>query len=152
MLNVVIIVRLNLKTQKVSHVLLFSTDLKLEGLKMIDYYSSRFQIEFNFRNAKQYFGLADFKNIKKQKVKNAVGLAFFMNNISLILAQQAKIKWQQEEVSILDLKAYYRGEKYLHFILNTLEIEQKDILNDNQRQQIMKIGAIHSNIKTKMAA
>lgn len=152
LLNVVIMLRLNVKTQKTSHVLLFSTDLELNGLEIIEFYSSRFQIEFNFRNAKQYFGLADFKNIKHKQIKNAVGLAFFMNNISLILAEQAKIKWQQEEVSILDLKAYYRGEKYLYFILNTLEIEQKGILNDNQKQQIMKIGAIHHSTKFKKAA
>jgi putative transposase len=29
----------------------------------VDYYSLRFQIEFNFRDAKQYWGLEDFMNM-----------------------------------------------------------------------------------------
>ena len=35
----------------VQHVLLFSTDLELDYKKMVDFYSLRFQIEFNFRDA-----------------------------------------------------------------------------------------------------
>jgi len=40
-------------------VLLFSDDLTLASETLIDYYSLRFQIEFNFRDAKQYWGLED---------------------------------------------------------------------------------------------
>jgi len=47
-LNVVIIVKTNLQTQRWSHVILFSSDLALPFDKLIDYYSLRFQIEFNF--------------------------------------------------------------------------------------------------------
>lgn len=48
-LNVVIIVRTNLITNESSHVLLFSSTL-LSYDKLVDYYSLRFQIEFNFRS------------------------------------------------------------------------------------------------------
>jgi len=143
LINVVIIVKTNLENQKTSRVVLFSTDLNLEAQELIKFYSLRFQIEFNFRDAKQYFGLSDFKNIKQRQVKNAVGLAFFMDNISMVLIEQAKEKWNEEFVSIQDLKAYFRGEKYLNFILNTLEIDQKEILNQADIQQILKIGAIN---------
>jgi len=53
-LNVVILVKTNLKTQAWAHVILFSSDLALPYDKLIEYYSLRFQIEFNFRDAKQY--------------------------------------------------------------------------------------------------
>ena len=53
-LNVVIIVKINLKTGQRSHVILFSSDLDLDYELLIDYYCLRFQIEFNFRDAKQY--------------------------------------------------------------------------------------------------
>ena len=33
--------------------------------KLIDYYKLRFQIEFNFRDAKQYWGLEDFMNVNE---------------------------------------------------------------------------------------
>ncbi len=143
LINVVIITKTILESDKTSRVVLFSTDLELEAEQLIKFYALRFQIEFNFRDAKQYFGLADFKNIKKQQVQNAVGLAFFMDNISLILIQQAKTKWKEDNISIQDLKAYYRAEKYLETILNTLQIDSNTVLNNNQFDQIRKIGAIN---------
>ena len=56
-LNVVIIVKTNLQTQAWAHVVFFSSDLTLTRDKLIAYYRLRFQIEFNFRDAKQYWGL-----------------------------------------------------------------------------------------------
>ena len=150
LINVVIITKLDLESQKMGRVVLFSTDLDLCAEEIIKFYGLRFQIEFNFRDAKQYFGLADFKNTKQQQVKNAVGLAFFMDNISMILIEQAKKEWQEEKVSIQDLKAYFRGEKYLNFILNTLEIDPNDILNQTEAQQILKIGAINRTKSVKL--
>ena len=143
LLNVVIIVKTNLETEKSGRVVLFSTNLDLAGMKIIRFYSLRFQIEFNFRDAKQYFGLADFKNIKETQVNNAVGLSLFMANVSLILIEKAKTVWKEDFVSIQDLKAHFRAEKYLTDILNTLEIPEKVILNDNRFDDIRKIGAIN---------
>ena len=61
-LNVVIIAKTILRTQAQAHVVLFSS--ACPGLcASLDYYSLRFQIEFNFRDAKQYWGLEDFMNI-----------------------------------------------------------------------------------------
>lgn len=74
-LNVVCILKTHLLTQQKSHVLLFSSDLQLSALKMIDFYALRFQIEFNFRDAKQYWGLEDFMNVKKTLVNNAANLS-----------------------------------------------------------------------------
>jgi hypothetical protein len=66
-LNVVILVKTNLKTGAWAHVVLFSSDLKLAYDQLIDFYSLRFQIEFNFRDAKQYWGLEDFMNVTKRR-------------------------------------------------------------------------------------
>jgi putative transposase len=52
-LNVVIVVKTNLRSHQRGHVVLFSTDLTLSAAQIVDYYSLRFQIEFNFRDAKQ---------------------------------------------------------------------------------------------------
>ena len=63
-LNVVIIVKTNIKNLSTSHVILFSSDLTLTYDKLIDYYSLRFQIEFNFRDAKQFWGSHGFYECK----------------------------------------------------------------------------------------
>ena len=81
-LNVVIIVKMNLRTQARAHVVLFSSDLALAYASLVDYYGLRFQIEFNFRDAKQYWGLEDFMNVTPPGVTNAANLSLFMVNVA----------------------------------------------------------------------
>jgi hypothetical protein len=47
------------KAGKVGMALLFSTDVDLEAERILEYYKARFQIEFIFRDAKQFTGLCD---------------------------------------------------------------------------------------------
>lgn len=152
LLNVVILVKIDLQTKKVGRVVLFSTDLDLDAASLVRFYSLRFQIEFNFRDAKQYFGLADLKNVKEQQVENAVNLAFFMDNVSLVLLEQAKTLWEVEQPSVQDLKAHFRAEKYLRDILNMLEIDPEPILNHPDFASIRQLGAVNRGKKLKNAA
>src|SRR4030066_734076 len=79
-----------LKIVRKNTIILFSSDLDLPYGKLIDYYSLRFQIEFNFRDAKQYWGLEDFMNVKETPITNAANLAFFMVNISHALIDEIR--------------------------------------------------------------
>lgn len=47
------------KTGKTGYVLLFSSDTELDARLILQYYQARFQIEFIFRDAKQFTGLCD---------------------------------------------------------------------------------------------
>jgi len=141
-LNVVIIVKTNLKTHARSHVILFSSDLHLPYGKLIDYYSLRFQIEFNFRDAKQYWGLEDFMNIKKMPVTNAVNLAFFMVNISQVLI--AEVRKHNPLFGVQDLKSYFRATKYLYETLKLMPEKPDPILIQQIFEQITKIGGINT--------
>ena len=80
-LNVVILLRTNLATGAWANVILFSSDLALSYDKLIDYYRLRFQIEFNFRDAKQFWGLEDFMIVTQTAVTNAANLALFMVDV-----------------------------------------------------------------------
>ena len=84
-LNVVVITKINLRTGSFANVNLFSSDLELSYETIIDYYRLRFQIEFNFREAKQFWGLEDFMNVKEVPVTNAINLSLFMVNLSQVL-------------------------------------------------------------------
>ena len=105
LINIVILVKTNIETQARAHVILFSSDLSLSYDTIIAYYKLRFHIEFNFRDAKQYWGLEDFMNIKEQPLTNAVNLSFFMVNVSQALLQ--KFRKAQPRFRIEDLKAHY---------------------------------------------
>ena len=109
-LNVVCLLKTDAKTQEKSHVLVFSSDLDLEAETMIDYYALRFQIEFNFRDAKQFWGLDDFMNIKEIPVNNAANLSMFMVNVSAKLREM--FGTEHPGFGVLDIKARYRGNIY----------------------------------------
>lgn len=140
-LNVVIIQKINLKNKRIGHVILFTSDLDLEYNKIIDYYSLRFQIEFVFRDAKQYWGLEDYMNVKEEAVNNSANLSTFMVNISHIL----KKDFDNEETSVLDIKASYHGIKYVNEVFKLLPEYPDDILIKKIFQEIGSIGAIHNS-------
>ena len=141
LLNVVCILKTNLTTKQQSHVLLFSSDLALDAVKMMEYYSLRFQIEFNFRDAKQYWGLEDFMNVKETPVNNAANLSMFMATVAAKLAEPFRL--EHTEFSVLDLKARYRGLKYLQEALKILPQKPEPIVIDEITERLTSIGAIH---------
>ena len=81
-INVVIILKTNLKTHQQVHVILFSSDEALDDKDLVEYYSLRFQLEFVFRDAKQFWGLEDFMNRTERGVTNAANLAVFIVMLS----------------------------------------------------------------------
>ena len=141
LLNVVIIVKMNLKTGKTAKVLLFSDDLTLTSDTMINYYSLRFQIEFNFRDAKQHWGLEDFMNIKETQVGNAANFSLFMVTFSHLLSSQIA---GVNSGSMLDLKTLFRARKYLRRIINSLGKKAEEFLITDNMLQAAELGRIHA--------
>jgi DDE superfamily endonuclease len=140
-LNVVIILKTNLETQAQTHVILFSTDLEQVYGKIIKFYSLRFQIEFNFRDAKQHWGLEDFMNVKETPVTNAANLSLFMVNFSYALLQP--LRQHNPDYSVLDLKSHYRGYRYASETIKMLPQKPDPILLAEIFLQIARLGAIH---------
>ncbi len=147
-LNVVIITRTNLKTGVFAHVILFSSDLELSYEKIIDYYSLRFQIEFNFRDAKQFWGLEDFMNIKQVPLTNALNLSLFMVSLSQVLLRE--FRHTNPESGILDLKAYFRAAKYFEETIKMLPKKPEPILLEKIFGRLATFSSIHSaNMQAK---
>ena len=142
MLNVVVITKINLKTGVFAHVILFSSDLVFSSEKIIDYYSLRFQIEFNFRDAKQFWGLEDFMNIKKVPLTNALNLSLFMVNLSQVLLRE--FRHTNPDSGILDLKAYFRAAKYFEETIKLLPQKPEPILLEQIFGRLASFSSIHS--------
>ncbi|HEX4951578.1 MAG TPA: transposase [Blastocatellia bacterium] len=142
-LNAVIIVKTNLKTQKVGHVILFSSDAELGWEQLVDYYSLRFQIEFNFRDAKQHFGLEDFMNTTATGVENAANLSFLLVNVSAKMRADSAAK----EEGVLDLKTRFRGCKYALEAIKMLLENPETIISpaaiEDVQTRISQLGRIH---------
>lgn len=78
-------------TPKGTHKLYFSTDTEMSGKDVIEYYRTRFQIEFCYRDAKQFTGLShsQARNI------NRLNFAF---NASLTAVNTAKIMMKENDI------------------------------------------------------
>lgn len=136
-LNVVMIGKEDLKTGKNARVILFTTDLALAWEKLIQYYRLRFQIEFNFRDAKQHWGLEDFMVIKQQSVLNAANLSLFMVNVSQAMLARSG------EKSILDLKARHHGLRYAQELFKLLPQNLQVINIQPLLDKLPVLGRIH---------
>jgi hypothetical protein len=70
--------------------LLFSTDTTIAPIRLYQYYKSRFQIEFIFRDAKQFTGLCDCQSRQQQSLD-------FHFNASLAALNIAKLEQQKTQ-------------------------------------------------------
>ena len=141
MLNIVVIVKTHLQTHKTAHVVLFSSDLTLVYTQLIDYYRLRFQLEFNFRDAKQYWGLEDFMSVKEKPVYNSANMAMFMVNVSQALMRPMRAQWPA--FSVNDLKAWFRGRKYVIETLKLLPKMPDALFIDQVVSQMAALGRVN---------
>jgi len=139
-LNVVLLKKMHLKSERVGHVILFSSDLFLGAEALIDYYSLRFQIEFTFRDAKQHFGLEDFMGVTQTSVGNAMGLSLFLVNLSTYLLCDLRSRYAG--AGIQDLKSWYRGRFYASAVLKLLPQQPEGIVCDCLVEQICRLGCV----------
>jgi hypothetical protein len=141
-LNLVIIVKTHLRSRAQAHVVLFSSHLELPYAQLIDYYCLRFQIEFNFRDAKQYWGLEDFMNVTPTAVTNAANLSLFMVNLAYGLLRD--FRQSDPDWSVLDLKAYFRAYKYVEETLKMLPQMPEPIFVQHIFSNVARLGRIHA--------
>ena len=142
-LNVVIIVKTNRRPQARAHVVLFSSDLALVYASLVDYYGLRLQIEFNFRDVKQYWGLEDFMNVPPTGVTKAANLSLFMVNVAYCLRTDSHP--QDADDSVLALKADCRGYKYVEETIEMLPEKPEPVLLRQILNKVAGLGRIHTS-------
>lgn len=101
-----------------SHKLFFSTDTTLSGIDIFLYYKTRFQIEFLYRDAKQYVGLEDCQSRSETKLD-------FHFNTALTTVSLAKVTYylsipeeQRGAFSMADIKTLFANQKILDLIIS----------------------------------
>lgn len=142
--NLKIVMLLNTKTDK--YILLACTDLKLQALKIIDYYSLRFQIEFLFRDAKQFTGLNHCQARSKEKLH-------FHFNLSLAAINMAQLK-MKDNPTIMSMNTFKRmayNTRFANYILKQLSPLAKIDINSPIMQQIVQFGRMWAVNESKIA-
>ena len=70
------------------HKIYFSTDLDMAAKDIIEYYRTRFQIEFCFRDSKQFTGLNDCQARDLKKLDFAFNASLASVNIAKVIRQR----------------------------------------------------------------
>ena len=103
---------------KIKNILLFSTDIELTGEQILEYYRARFQIEFIFRDAKQFTGLSDCQSRSGQRLD-------FHFNASLIALNLAKYeaynRHSSPEPFVFSMTSYKRREFNRHILYTFID-------------------------------
>lgn len=127
--------------KEIARKLYFSTDLELSAIKIVRYYRSRFQIEFIYRDAKQYCGL----NTSQARSKNKLHTHF---NAALTAVNLAKFehvsdsKNKDKPFSMSDYKTMYHNEFMLQLFFRKLGINPNSKKNKQIINELKRYGTI----------
>jgi len=127
--------------KEVARKLYFSTDLKQEGEQIVKYYRSRFQIEFLYRDAKQFTGLTTCQARSKNKLD-------FHFNAALTAVNLAKHDWlinKKEDTkpfSMCNYKTLYNNTLMLERFMCVFAINPNTPKNQKIVKELLDYGKI----------
>lgn len=127
--------------KEIARKLYFSTDLKQDGQKIVRYYRSRFQIEFLYRDAKQFTGL----NTCQARSENKLDFHF---NAALTAVNLAKHDWLSNKnetpkpFSMADYKTMYNNTLMLERFMCVFAIDPNTAKNQKIVKELLDYGKI----------
>ncbi|EGC19351.1 transposase, IS4 family [Prevotella multiformis DSM 16608] len=114
--------------------LYFATDENMSGRDVVEYYTTRFQEEFCFRDAKQFLGLTDCQARDRRKLDFAFNSSFTALNV-------AKIMCKELGTSVGRLKAQMVNAYYAQRIIDVFEKNPNTPLNKESINEIFSFDA-----------
>jgi hypothetical protein len=130
------------KPDKVGHVVLFSTDLNLCAYDIFCFYKARFQIEFIFRDAKQFTGLSDCQARSEHKLDFHFNASLTALNLAKFDAQQ---RHQGDQPFVFSMASYKRlafNDHLLDLFISNLDLERTLIKNHPNYQKLRSYGSL----------
>ena len=127
--------------KEIARKLYFSTDLEQEGEKIVRYYRSRFQIEFLYRDAKQFTGLTTCQARSENKLDSHFNAALTAINL-------AKQDWLSTKngtlkpFSMADYKTLYNNSLMLERFMCRFAINPNTAKNQKIVKELLDYGKI----------
>jgi Transposase DDE domain len=141
--NIRVVVVDNRKEQEKPRLaVLFSTDTTLSAADIYRFYKARFQLEFLFRDAKQFRGLTDCQARDEKALHFQFNAALATVNLAKI---EAPCQHRHDEPIVFSLSSWkqrYFNEQFLELIISRLELEPQMIKNHPQYEYLKDYGAI----------
>jgi hypothetical protein len=127
---------------RISTALLFCTDINLPATEIYRYYKARFQIEFLFRDAKQFTGLLDCQARCEQSLHFHFNASMTALNLLKMHDRQLTENSEGKVISILSWKIKKFNEHFIEHIFSMLELDLSLIKSNPQYEDILKYGTI----------
>jgi len=122
--NIRVVMLHSRQTGKEAYALLFSTDETLDPLKILRYYKARFQIEFLFRDAKQYTGLMDCQARCKEAIQMHANASLTALNLLKLEDRRQKQATQETVISIASWKRKKFNQHMMLRLFNKLGLSR----------------------------
>jgi DDE superfamily endonuclease len=127
---------------KPRYIVLASTDLELDGHKLVEFYVARFQIEFLFRDSKQFTGLAGCQS----RAKGVLDFHFNAALATLNLARAEELRAQTDLLphvfSMASWKQRQFNERLLDVFIANLALDPTWVKNHPVYEELRTYGAI----------
>ena len=126
------------------HKIYFSTDLALSGIDIFCYYKARFQIEFLYRDAKQFVGLEHCQSKSETKLHFHFNTA--LTTVSLVKAiyHLSQPIEQRTPFSMADVKTQYFNELMWNLIIQACGICPHEPKIISIKQNVLNFGKIRA--------
>ena len=135
--------------QRVGMALLFSTDINLDALEILAFYKSRFQIEFIFRDAKQFTGLSDCQARDLTKLDFHFNASLMALNLAKFDAQQSHLAVHPDEPFVFSMASYKRSAFNRHLLerfISLLDLDLTSIKLHPNFHKLCNYGSISAPI------
>ncbi|MGB0884750.1 MAG: transposase, partial [Flavobacteriales bacterium] len=128
------------KKGKWKHKLYFSTDLELSAERLLEYYQTRFQIEFTFRDAKQHTGLNHCQARSENKLHFHFNTSLTAINIAKITHWMSIEKDKRPPFSMANIKTLYNNQLLLERVFSMFAIKPNMKKNKEKIQKLLLYG------------
>ena len=127
---------------KPRYIVLASTALELDGRKLVEFYVARFQIEFLFRDSKQFTGLSDCQ----ARAEAALDFHFNASLATLNLARAEELRAQTDQsppvFSMASWKQRKFNERLLDLFIERFALDPTWVKNHPYYEELRTYGAI----------
>ena len=120
----------------------FSTNHQRSGVEILAYYKARFQMEFNFRDGKQYTGLENGQSRSKKKLHFHFNASLTSVNIAKCILRSEVDKNTSIPLSVGDLKIKLQNRIMLYRIFSIYGFDHELIKLNTEYQKILNFGSI----------
>jgi len=117
--------------------LFFSTNVEAQPLRVLEQYRCRFQIEFLYRDAKQFTGLTQCQSTDQVKIENHINLSLTTVSAAKAAHWLAIPKEERGPFSMAEIKTYYHNLLLIERFSVALGLNPTDTKNNPKIKELL---------------